>query len=183
MFVDLVVSAPPRPDQNRNAHAGTLDHYIGYSFVSEDLMGKYMEEKIGRGHIPHGHEGPKPDPGVWDKVPASNLFCHMTNYVARLHGWHTGGNLVPSLHLQVDIKANQIDLLNPTSRDIQMAAIINQCMGNKATKKVAKRRIDIGGPVQAFPPFVFFLAGTIFFEASLNQNKYRQMSNKERDNF
>ena len=43
--------------------------------------------------------------------------------------------------------------------------------------------INIGGPVQAFPPFVFFLAGTIFFEASLNQNKYRQMSNKERDDF
>jgi hypothetical protein len=41
----------------------------------------------------------------------------------------------------------------------------------------------VGGPVQDFPPFVFFLAGTIFFEASPNQNKNRQTSNKERDNF
>jgi hypothetical protein len=90
-FVDPVISAPPPPDQNRNAHAGTFDRYIGYSFMSKDLMEKYMEEKIGHGHIQHGHEGPKPDPAVWDKVPASNLFCHMTTYVARLHGWHTGG--------------------------------------------------------------------------------------------
>ncbi len=29
----------------------------------------------------------------------------------------------------------------------------------------------------------FFLAGTIFFKASPNQNKNRQRSNKERDNF
>jgi hypothetical protein len=134
VFVDPVVSAPHPPDQNRNAHVGTLDRYCGYSFVSKDLMEKYMEEKIGRSHVPHGHEGPKPDPAVLDRVPASNLFCHMTNYVARLHGWHTGGDLVPSPYLQVEIKAEQIDLLNPTSRDIQMAAIIDQCMGNKATK-------------------------------------------------
>jgi hypothetical protein len=66
VFVDPVISAPPPPDQNtRNAHAGTLDRYIGYSFISKDLMEKYMEEKIGRGHVPHGHEGPKPDP-AWD---------------------------------------------------------------------------------------------------------------------
>ncbi len=108
-----------------------------------DLMEKYMEEKIGRSHIPYGHEGPKPDPAVWNKVPASNLSYHMTNYVARLvHGWHTGGKLVPSPYLQVNIKANQTELLNPTSCNIQMAAIINQCMGNKATKKVAKCCID-----------------------------------------
>jgi hypothetical protein len=75
----------------------------------------------------------------------------MTNYVARLHGWYTGGNLVPLPCLQVDIKADQIDLLNPTSRDIQMAAILDQCMGNKATKKVAKRRIDmIEGNVNSY---------------------------------
>jgi hypothetical protein len=99
VFVDPVVSAPPPPDQNRNAHASTLDRYGGYFFVSKDLMEKYTVEKIGCSQVPHGHEGPKPDPAVWDKVPTSNLFCHLTNYVARLHGWYTGGNLVPLLHL------------------------------------------------------------------------------------
>ncbi len=149
VFSDPIVSAPPPPDRERAA--GTLDRYYGYSFVSKELMEKYMEEKIGRGHVPRGHEGPKPDPAVWDRVPASNLFCHMTNYVARLHGWHTGGDLVPSPYLQVEIKADQIDLLNPTSRDVQMAAIIDQCMGSKATKKVAKRRIDmIEGNVNSY---------------------------------
>ncbi len=143
VFVDPVMFASPPPDQNRNAHTGTIDHYIGSSFMSKVLMEKYMEEKIGHGHVPHGHEGAKPDPAVWDKVPTSNPFCHVTNYVARLHGWHTGGNLVPSPHLQVDIKANQIELLHPMSRGIQMAAIIDQCMGNKATKKVAKNCIGM----------------------------------------
>ncbi len=41
----------------------------------------------------------------------------------------------------------------------------------------------VGGLVQDLPPFVFFLAGTIFFEASPNRNKNRQTSNKERDDF
>jgi hypothetical protein len=41
----------------------------------------------------------------------------------------------------------------------------------------------VGGPAQDFPPFVFFLAGTTFFEASTNQNKNKQTSNKERDAF
>jgi hypothetical protein len=74
VFVDLVVTAPPS-DWNSAPRVGTLDHYCGYSFVSKDLMEKYMEEKIGRGHTPHGHEGPKPDPARWDRVPASNLFA------------------------------------------------------------------------------------------------------------
>jgi hypothetical protein len=60
VFVDPF-SSPP--DQNRNAHAGTLDCYSGYSFVPIYLMEKYMEEKIGRGHA-YGHEGPQPDPTV-----------------------------------------------------------------------------------------------------------------------
>ncbi len=85
MAKDLnLVSAPP--DQNRNSHAGTLDCFSGYSFAPIDLMEKYLEEKIGPSHVPYGHEGPQPDSAVWNKVPASNLFCHTTNYVARLHG-------------------------------------------------------------------------------------------------
>ncbi len=42
---------------------------------------------------------------------------------------------------------------------------------------------QIRGSVQDFLPFIFILAGTIFFEASPNRNKNRQTSNKERDNF
>jgi hypothetical protein len=58
-----------------------------------DLMKKYMEEKFGCGYVSYGHEGPQPDPAVWNKVPASNLFCHMTNYVAKAswlaHWWES----------------------------------------------------------------------------------------------
>jgi hypothetical protein len=44
-----------------------------------------------------------------------------------------------------------MELLNPTSHDIQMTAIINQCMGNKGTKKVSKCCIDfIEGNVNSY---------------------------------
>ena len=36
-----------------------------------------------------------------------------------------------------------MDLLNPTPRDVQLGAIIDQCVGQKAKKRIARRRIDI----------------------------------------
>ncbi len=54
---------------------------------------------------------------------------------------------------------------------------------DKNPLQMLSRNTSSRGPVQDFPPFDFFLAGTIFFEASPNQNKNRQTSNKERDNF
>jgi hypothetical protein len=50
------------------------------------------------------------------------------------------------------------------------------CVANKEVNET--QMTVLGGPVQDFLPF-FFLAGTIFFKASPNQNKNRQMSNKE----
>ena len=42
-------------------------------------------------------------------------------------------------------------ILNPTARDVQMAAIIDQCSGKKATKVIAKRRIEfISGNVNSY---------------------------------
>jgi hypothetical protein len=42
---------------------------------------------------------------------------------------------------------------------------MNQCNMLQSTLPKPQR---VGGPVQDFPPFVFFLAGTIFFKASPN---------------
>ena len=75
----------------------------------------------------------------------------MTNFVAMNHGWHKGGNMVPSAYLDASITNDQVDLLNPTPRDVQMAAILDQCSGKKARKVIAKRRIEfISGNVNSY---------------------------------
>ena len=66
----------------------------------------------------------------------------MTNVVAAQYGWHTGSNLVPSQYLCVEQTQDQIDLLNPTPRDVQLGAIIDQCSGKSAKKVIAKRRVN-----------------------------------------
>ena len=74
---------------------------------------------------------------------AGKLFVHMTNFVASNHGWHKGGDMIPSAYLDAELTKDQIDLLNPTARDVQLGAILDQCIGQKAKKIIAKRRIDI----------------------------------------
>ena len=51
--------------------------------------------------------------------------------------------MIPSAYLDVESTKDQIDLLNPTARDVQLGAILDQCIGQKAKKVIAKRRIDI----------------------------------------
>ena len=51
----------------------------------------------------------------------------------------------------MEITQDQVDLLNPTPRDVQLGAIIDQCSGKKATKKMARRRIDfVSGNVNSY---------------------------------
>ena len=50
--------------------------------------------------------------------------------------------MVPSAYLDVEISRDQVDLLNPTPRDVQLGAILDQCTGRKAKKVIANRRID-----------------------------------------
>lgn len=46
---------------------------------------------------------------------------------------------------------DQIDLLNPIPRDIQIGAILDQCAGEKATKSIAKRRVEmISGNINSY---------------------------------
>ena len=49
---------------------------------------------------------------------------------------------MPSPYLQIEHSPEQIEMLNPTARDVQMGAIIDQCSGQKATKKIARRRLE-----------------------------------------
>ena len=66
----------------------------------------------------------------------------MTNFVAMHHGWHIVGDLVPSSLLDLEISSDQVGLLNPTTRDVQMAVTIDQYTGTKAKKVIVKHRIE-----------------------------------------
>ena len=82
---------------------------------------------------------------------AGKLFIHMTNFVASNHGWYTGGAMVPLEFLDVAVSRDQVGLLNPTLRDVQLGAILNQCTGRKAKKVIAKRRVDfVSGNVNSY---------------------------------
>ena len=66
----------------------------------------------------------------------------MTNFVAANHGWKRRANLEPSAHHGIEITNEQRDMHNPTVRDVQIGEILDQCIGDKAKKRIAKRRID-----------------------------------------
>ncbi len=108
--------------------------------------------------VQHSYEGPQPNGtflGWVGRVAASNLFLHMTNFVAPHHGWHIGGDMVPSTFLQVEFTEDQSKLLNPTARDIQMAAIMEQCSGIMAVKKKAQHCICyITNNVNSYAPIL-----------------------------
>jgi hypothetical protein len=50
---------------------------------------------------------------------------------------------LPSAALNVEVSVDQMKLLQPTLADVTMGSIIDQCMGEKAVKKLAKRRINM----------------------------------------
>ena len=92
-------------------------------------------------------------------------FVHMSNFIAATHGWksgmryftvtfatslthiellHVGSSgekLLPSSHLNVKVSKTQISLLNPTSRDVQIGAVMDACSGAKAKKRISKRQL------------------------------------------
>ena len=81
----------------------------------------------------------------------NGLFCAMTNFVSCNHGWLKGGDLLPSSYLDIKITNDQAILLSPTPRDVQLAEIIDQCIGKKSEKMIARRRIDfISGNVNSY---------------------------------
>ena len=39
------------------------------------------------------------------------------------------GGMIPSVYFDVELTKDQIDLLNPTAREVQLGAILDQCIG------------------------------------------------------
>ena len=50
---------------------------------------------------------------------------------------------MPSSYLDLEVTSDQVKLLNPTARHVQIGAIIDQCVGVMTKKVLAKRRIDM----------------------------------------
>lgn len=155
VFVDPITPEEP-PVVSKKKRQWMLDQdYQGFAFAPQHLLQSFREDK--KKH-PRQTIGPLPKGGVgfgWpngrNRKTAADLFCHMTNFVASNHGWRKGGNLAPSSYLDVHFMEDQEELLNPTARDIQIGAIIEQCIGKKATKKVARRRVDfVTGNVNSY---------------------------------
>ena len=81
-----------------------------------------------------------------------NLLQHMTNFTAQAHILKTmrahgvkekRENLQPSSFFNIEVRYDQIEILNPKQNDVQEAMIIEQSYGEAARKKEARRRIDI----------------------------------------
>ena len=76
-----------------------------------------------------------------DKNTQLEYFHHITNHVSRLN-WQVGYDHVqPSAYLDVEISKTQVNLLNPTHKDVLMGYLTYDAMGDGATQLIAKRRI------------------------------------------
>ena len=80
-----------------------------------------------------------------------NLLQHMTNFTAQAqilktmcaHGVKEKcENLQPSSFLNIEVRYNQIEILNQKQQDVEEAMTIEQSYGEAAEKKDTRRRID-----------------------------------------
>ena len=101
------------------------EEYSGFSFAPTNLLTPFQKDKEKH---PNQH-GPLEKNRTSMRWPpnrstsiAGKLFFHMTNFVASNHGWHTRGDLVPSIFLDIAVSRDQVGLLNPTLCDVQLTA-------------------------------------------------------------
>ncbi len=71
--------------------------------------------------------------GQYTKTSA-NLSVAMTNYVCYQHDMDN--DMIPLPHLNIKINRDQRKALNPTTRDVQIGAVIGQIFGDKAKTKM-----------------------------------------------
>jgi hypothetical protein len=76
----------------------------------------------------------------WDEAKKV-MLSHITNFVAQ--NSREGIALKPSSHLDVIMTEDQQALLNPSRQSLYMGAITEDTVGNRAKKRIAKRRVDM----------------------------------------
>ena len=113
--------------------------WAGFAFAPSHLMDPYIDDKYLDKNDKKGTKKPWVDR---DKVIAAKIFTNMAYFVSMRHGIESSDDLIPSLHLDVELSGEQRSLLNPSPRDVQLAAILEQCQGKGAARKTSARRID-----------------------------------------
>jgi hypothetical protein len=129
VFLDppVHVPVPDKPATNK-----ALDEFDGFSWKPKALVEDYRSDRS-------------------SLEKQTKFFTHICNHVAGTHGWKQRANLAPSAFLDVEMSFDQSELLNPHPRDIFMGAIMDQTVGTRAKKKIAKRRCDfIAGNVGSY---------------------------------
>ena len=67
---------------------------------------------------------------------------HITNFVATKESGNNT-NLIPAARLNVEMNAEQVELLKPTEKNVMMGSILEDASGKGAVRLIAKRRIDM----------------------------------------
>jgi hypothetical protein len=81
----------------------------------------------------------------------SQYFDHIANFVCRTHNHESGLPLRPQDWVNIEITKQQQRLLQPLPYDVLIGSLMEETMGERAKKKVAKRRLDaISGNVAAY---------------------------------
>ena len=90
------------------------------------------------------HHGQEVEESEGEEDDDSGLDIHVS-------GFKDDNDLLPSHSLDVHVTRLQCNFLNPTPQDVQRGEIISQCHGEKAMKKIAKRRVDfVSGNVNSY---------------------------------
>lgn len=111
-----------------------LDMFSGFSWQPRELFEKYVEDKT-------------------NEEQQQKVFSHLSNHVACIHGQNSDyfSPLTPSAHLNVEVSRDQMRLLNPTPKEVMMGTIMESTVGEKAKKKIAKRKLYfINGNVNSY---------------------------------
>jgi hypothetical protein len=83
-------------------------------------------------------------------------FSHVCNTVSRQHSSTSSLEYtLPHASYDIDVSTQQRNLLNPTQRDLFLGLVLENAVGDKATRKIAKRSLDfLNGNVASYAQHV-----------------------------
>jgi hypothetical protein len=88
-------------------------------------------------------------------------FSHVCNTVSRKHSstssleYTLSSSVLPHASYDIAVSTEQRNLLNPTQRDLFLGLVLENAVGDKATRKIAKRSLDfLNGNVASYAQHV-----------------------------
>jgi len=121
-----------------------LDTHFGFSYKPKDIVQTYVQKKVeaqNKNQNKEERESCATDK-AWEEAKWS-YFDYLTNHVAKTHVPDKHGKLLPSACLDVEVSSDQIRMMEPSMKDLRMSSIMAETVGPAATKKMAKRRLDM----------------------------------------